>query len=70
MSARNRGMLLDSCLVNILVSHLFLFVVTWQTLPLLGDAGLYILYVWSGVLITLVLVEFWVSMGAAVPATA
>jgi len=35
----------------------------WLALPRLGDPGLYVLYVWSSVLITLVLVEFWLTMG-------
>ncbi|MBT8493848.1 MAG: HEAT repeat domain-containing protein [Deltaproteobacteria bacterium] len=35
----------------------------WLALPLLGEAGLYALYVWSGVLTTLVLVHFWTLLG-------
>lgn len=35
----------------------------WLALPLLGTAGLYALYVWSGVMATSVLVTFWVMLG-------
>jgi AAA family ATP:ADP antiporter len=35
----------------------------WLTLSLLGDAGLYVLYIWSGVLTTLILVRFWTYIG-------
>ncbi len=35
----------------------------WTLLGVLGDAGLYILYVWSGVVATLVLLRFWTLMG-------
>ena len=36
----------------------------WQALPALGNPGLYVLYVWSGVMISLLIVEFWLAMGA------
>jgi AAA family ATP:ADP antiporter len=35
----------------------------WLFLPLLGDGGVYALYVWSGVLTTLVLIHFWTLVG-------
>lgn len=35
----------------------------WLLLGVLDDAGLYILYVWSGVVATLVLLRFWTLMG-------
>jgi ATP:ADP antiporter, AAA family len=35
----------------------------WGLMPLLGSAGVYALYVWSGVLTTLVLVHFWTLLG-------
>ncbi len=35
----------------------------WLLLPLLGSFGVYALYVWSGVLTTLVLVHFWTLLG-------
>lgn len=35
----------------------------WAFLPRLGDAGLYVLYVWAGVVTTLVLLRFWTLMG-------
>ncbi|MEM9489003.1 MAG: Npt1/Npt2 family nucleotide transporter, partial [Myxococcota bacterium] len=35
----------------------------WLTLSVLGSAGLYALYVWSGVLTTLILVHFWTLLG-------
>jgi ATP:ADP antiporter, AAA family len=35
----------------------------WLLLPILGSAGVYTLYVWSGVLTTLVLVHFWTLLG-------
>ncbi len=35
----------------------------WLLLPLLGSGGVYALYVWSGVLTTLVLVHFWTLLG-------
>jgi len=35
----------------------------WLALPSLGTAGLYALYVWSGVLTTLFLVHFWALLG-------
>lgn len=35
----------------------------WALLGSLGNAGLYILYVWSGVVATLVLLRFWTLMG-------
>jgi len=38
-------------------------VALWAFLPRLGDAGLYILYVWAGVVTTLVLLRFWTMMG-------
>ena len=37
-------------------------VALWVFLPRLGDAGLYILYVWAGVVTTLVLLRFWTLM--------
>lgn len=40
----------------------------WWLLPSLGDAGLYVLYVWSSLLVTVVLVEFWLSMGRVLSA--
>jgi ATP:ADP antiporter, AAA family len=35
----------------------------WVVMGMLGDLGLYALYVWSGVLTTLVLVHFWALLG-------
>jgi ATP:ADP antiporter, AAA family len=35
----------------------------WLLLPRLGSAGVYALYVWSGVLSALVLVQFWILLG-------
>lgn len=35
----------------------------WAVLPILGNAGLYALYVWSGVMTTLILVHFWTALG-------
>lgn len=35
----------------------------WTLLGVLADAGIYILYVWSGVVATLVLLRFWTLMG-------
>lgn len=35
----------------------------WALLGMVGNAGLYILYVWSGVVATLVLLRFWTLMG-------
>lgn len=35
----------------------------WLLLPLLGSAGLYALYVWSGVLTTLIIAHFWTLLG-------
>jgi AAA family ATP:ADP antiporter len=35
----------------------------WLFLPLLGSAGLYALYVWSGVLTTLIIAHFWTLLG-------
>ncbi|MEM9488089.1 MAG: hypothetical protein AAGC55_03035, partial [Myxococcota bacterium] len=35
----------------------------WFAMPHLGTAGLYALYVWSGVLTTLILVHFWSLLG-------
>jgi AAA family ATP:ADP antiporter len=36
----------------------------YAALPILGDAGLYALYVWSGVLTTIILVRYWTLVGA------
>jgi len=35
----------------------------WLFLPLLGSAGVYALYVWSGVLTTLIIAHFWTLLG-------
>jgi AAA family ATP:ADP antiporter len=35
----------------------------WVLVPALGDAGVYALYIWSGVLTILVLVHFWTLLG-------
>ncbi len=35
----------------------------WVALPSLGDPGLYVLYVWSSVMITLILLQFWLTLG-------
>jgi len=35
----------------------------WVSLPFLGEAGLYVLYIWSGALTTLILVRFWTYLG-------
>lgn len=35
----------------------------WRALPWMGETGLYVLYVWSTLLVTLIVVEFWLSMG-------
>lgn len=35
----------------------------WALLPRMGEAGLYVLYIWSGVLATLVLTQFWSHVG-------
>ncbi|MEL6760048.1 MAG: hypothetical protein AAFP04_06560 [Myxococcota bacterium] len=35
----------------------------WAVIPILGSAGLYALYVWSGVMTTLILVHFWTALG-------
>lgn len=35
----------------------------WLFLPLLGEAGVYALYVWSGVLTTLIIAHFWTLLG-------
>lgn len=41
----------------------------WLLLEPLGTAGLYVLYVWSGVLATLVLIHFWMLLGDAMTVT-
>ncbi len=35
----------------------------WALLPTLGEAGLYVLYIWSGVVASLVLTQFWSHVG-------
>ena len=40
----------------------------WQALPSMGESGLYILYVWSSLLVTMILVEFWLSLGQVLTA--
>src|SRR5262245_26479298 len=37
----------------------------WVLLPWLGESGLYALYVWSGVISTLALLQFWTLLGGA-----
>ncbi|MEO1174604.1 MAG: hypothetical protein AAFX94_21515, partial [Myxococcota bacterium] len=41
----------------------------WLTLPALGNIGLYALYVWSGVVTTLILVHFWTLLSGAFSVT-
>ncbi|MEM6531330.1 MAG: HEAT repeat domain-containing protein [Myxococcota bacterium] len=41
----------------------------WVTLPVMGDFGLYALYVWSGVVTTLILVHFWTLLSGTFSVT-
>jgi AAA family ATP:ADP antiporter len=50
-------------LASMAVASSALTVALWASLPRLGDAGLYVLYVWAGVVTTLVLLRFWTLMG-------